>query len=161
MAKKLVAFVVGHERWGKSHTLNALKQICGSRRRQWYVTMQNRRFRVRTASNDDQPIWKYKEFILSFSGDYLIAALCPKFQKLRNYNSREQTVEEILRSLKRRRYKLLFWVIKRKWSDPTRFICGEEISELRKYGNVEVLKGIRVRDRIRAKRFRAFVLSAL
>ncbi len=157
LPKPTVVFVVGHERWGKSYTLSALKQICGSRRKDWYITIKGIRFRVRTASNDDFPE-PYEKFILSFSGDYLIAALCPKFLKLKNYNRRQKTIEVSLRSLQRRRYRLAFWVIKHRWSDPTRFICQEEISELHKYGKVEVFKGIKVKDRQRAKVFRRFVL---
>lgn len=160
MKKKLVAFVVGHEHWGKSYTLLALKQICGSRRRHWYVAIENSRFRVRTASNDDFPK-QYKNFILSYSGTHLIAALCPKFRKFSNYNRREKTVEEVLRGLRRRGYMLVFWVIKHRWSEPVRVVSEEEISELRKYGKVKVLDQARVRDRERAKRFRSFVLSAL
>jgi len=111
-------------------------------------------------SNDDIPR-RYENFIDKFSGDYLIAALCPKFLKLKNYKRPNKTVDKILQSLKRRRYTLIFWVIKHKWSDPTRFICQEEVSELRKYGDVKVLEEIRVKDRVRAKRFREFVLNAL
>lgn len=160
MKRKLVAFVVGHEHWGKSYTLLALKQICGSRRSHWYVTIDDSRFRVHTSSNDDFPM-RYKNFILSYSGDHLIAALCPKFRKFSNYNRREKTIEEILRSLRRRGYTLVFWVIKHKWSEPVRVVSGEEISELRKYGKVKVLDQVRVGDRERAKRFRSFVLRVL
>lgn len=160
LPKPMVIFVVGHERWGKSFTLSALKQICGSRKKEWYITVKSIQFRVRTTSNDDFPE-RYSKFILSFSGDYLIAALCPKFLKLKNYSRRTKTIERSLQSLQSRRYKLAFWVIKHRWRDPAQFISQEEISELRKYGTVEVFKGIRVRDRQRADVFRRFILRHL
>ena len=156
----VVAFVVGHENWGKSHTLFALKRICGSRRTQWYVTISGVRFRVRSQSNDDRPI-PYVSFMQSFSGRYLVAALCPKFLKLKNYADPDEPIERVLKGLRRRRYRLAFWVIKHRWSNPARFISTEEISELRRYGKVGVFEGIRQPDRLMATRFRAFILRVL
>ena len=47
MSKRLAAFVVGHENWGKSHTLFALKHLCGSHRRKRYVAIGGVQFHVR------------------------------------------------------------------------------------------------------------------
>src|SRR6267378_4395086 len=162
MREKLVAFVVGHEKWGKSYTLRALHAICGEGANR--VAIGRTEFFVRRSSNDDIKRKKpdsYTNFMHSVSSPYVIAALCPKFKKLRNYDHPKKVADGILRGLKRKGYRLVFWVIKYRWGKSDRYICREEISELRKYGRVRVFERIDARDRARAKSFRAFVLSTL
>src|SRR6266478_2533605 len=63
--KRLVAFVVGHEKWGKTYTLRAL---CGPTARR--VTIGGIEFLVRRSSNDDITTQKpngYIKFINSLS----------------------------------------------------------------------------------------------
>ncbi len=154
MNKKLVAFVVGHEHWGKSHTLRALIKICGHNARR--ATIGGFDFFVRKTSNDDEPK-KYREFMKHTPGPHLIAALCPKFEKLENSQTDKKLVDQTLRKLQRRGFTLIFWVIKHKCSNPTESICKHEISELCRYGKVKVFARIRTNPSQRAKKFRSFV----
>jgi hypothetical protein len=54
MLEQRVAFVVGHEDWGKSLTLRALKAICDHPRRD-VIVIDRLEFFVRMMSNDDKP----------------------------------------------------------------------------------------------------------
>ncbi len=157
--KRLVAFVVGHEKWGKTYTLRALCGPSGNR-----VTIGRVEFFVRRSSNDDikpQKPNRYIKFIHSLSRTYVIAALCPKFKKISKCNLRQKFADALLKALQRKGYRLFFWVIKYRWGKSDRYIRPEEISELRKYGRVRVFERVDAKDRVRAKSFRAFVLSTL
>jgi hypothetical protein len=158
MAEKLAVFVVGHEHWGKSFTLRALEGICDHRGR--CVTIREVEFLVRKMSNDDQPKG-YITFMDSISRPHVIAALCPKFKKLRNYNNPSKVVDGVLRGLRERGYRLLFWVIEHKWGAPSEVVSREEMSELRNYGTVEVFGGVGVHGEERAREFRRFVASII
>jgi len=157
--RKLVVFVVGHEKWGKTFTLRAL---CGRTARR--VTIGGVEFFVRRSSNDDiqrRKPNKYIRFVRSLSKPHVIAALCPKFKKISKSSLRQKFADDLLKTLRRRGYRLFFWVIKYRWGRSDQYILLEEISELRKYGRVRVFDGVKETSRVRAKAFRAFVLSIL
>jgi hypothetical protein len=151
--QKRIAFVVGHENWGKSRTLSGLKEICESRGRR--LIIRDTEFLVRSMSNDDKPD-SYIDFMNSTSRPAIIAALCPKFKKLKNYEDSRKSIDETLQFLRQRGYHLFFWVIEHQWAGTGR-ITQEEIEELRRNGVVEVFEGRNVESKSRARRFRAFV----
>jgi hypothetical protein len=155
--KKLVAFVVGHERWGKSLTLRALERLCGHQGRQ--VTISDVEFFVRKMSNDDKPD-SYINFVSTISRPHVIAALCPKFKKFGNCDDPRKLADAILRRFKGKGYSLFFWVIEHKW-DSTDVVNGDEIRELRNYGTVKVFRRAGVVKRERAREFRAFISNAI
>lgn len=150
---------MGHEKWGKTYTLRAL---CGPTARR--VTIGGVEFFVRRSSNDDITRKKpngYSKFIHSLSKPQVIAALCPKFKKISNSNLRQKFADDILETLQRKGYRLFFWIIKYRWGRSDRYILPKEMSKLRKYGRVRVFDGIDVKDRVRAKKFHAFVSGIL
>lgn len=157
MKEKVAAFVVGHEHWGKSWTLRELDQIC--RRRGRRITISGVEFLVRKTSNDDYPK-RYNKFIDSISRPCLIAALCPKFRKLRNYDDSRKIADQNLQTLRRRGYRLFFWVIKHRWNSAG-VVTRDEISELGNYGTVEVLAIANMEARRRAREFRRFVTNVV
>lgn len=158
MQNRRAVFVVGHEHWGKTRTLRALMRIgVGEGRR---VTIGDQEFLVRTTSNDDRPK-RYREFMASTEWFYLVAALCPKFKKLTNFDNPRKEVDETLQCLQQRGYRLFFWVIEHKWSDPSLVVEPDELSELRRYGTVEIFAGQRVEAEQRAGEFRDFVMNVV
>jgi energy-coupling factor transporter ATP-binding protein EcfA2 len=158
MQQKRVAFVVGHENWGKSRTLEALKQLCGHEGRR--VTIGGCEFLVRTMSNDDMPE-SYLNFARAASRQYLIAALCPKFKEFGNYDEPMKTADEILHTFRGKGYQLFFWVIEHKWADAGEVVAQQEISELQHYGTVEIFTGVDAEAPIRATEFRTFVANVV
>lgn len=133
MRKKLAVFVVGHENWGKSYTLRALKGICDRQVRHRRVAIKGMQFLVRTTSNDDVPR-RYAAFINALRSPHVIAALCPKFKKLSRRDNPRKFADRLLRRLQEKGYSLFFWVIRYKWADRAA-IQHQEISELRKYAS--------------------------
>jgi hypothetical protein len=107
-------------------------------------------------SNDDWPE-SYHDFMNSTRRPYLIAALCPKFKKLRRDDDPRKEIDATLQALQERGYRLYFWVIERKWGDQASVVGRDELSELRRYGTVEVFAGQDVESDQRARRFRSFV----
>jgi hypothetical protein len=159
MKEKVAVFVVGHEHWGKSRTLRELDQICDRQGRR--ITISSVEFFVRKTSNDDYPK-RYQDFIGSISRPRFIAALCPKFRKLKHYGEDPQKViDGTLQELRRRGYRLFFWVIEHKWNSPTEVVTHDEISELRNYGTVEVLTTVGMEAGQRARRFRRFLINVV
>lgn len=156
MKERLVAFVVGHESWGKSETLKELRRLSGAGPKNRRFEVGGVKFLVRSTSNDDKPK-SYARFMTSTRRKHVIAALCPKFKRLANANNRNKYADETLRKLQRHGYFLCFWVIEHKWHDPTKKVTSEEIRELKKYGRVKVFQGQRVEAHKRAKEFRDFV----
>ncbi len=157
MQEKRVAFVVGHENWGKSYTLRALFDICG--RRGNCVTIDGIEFFVRKTSNDDivKHPRSYIEFMNRLSKPYVIAALCPKFKTFAKPDNDLKLADDILQALRRKGYRLFFWVIEHKWDRPTEVINQNEISELRRHGGVGIFTGVNHEAQIRAAAFREFV----
>lgn len=128
-----IVFVVGHENWGKSHTLRFLTN--GDWRART-VNIEGVKFFIRRMSNDDKPR-SYVDFMGALSPKkrkFLIAALCPNFER-----ENAQT-DSVLTSLKTKGYRLFFWVIKNQYGTDSE-VLGDELSKLRSYGSVEVLQG--------------------
>jgi hypothetical protein len=112
-------------------------------------------FLVRSMSNDDKPD-SYIGFTNSTARPAIIAALCPKFKKLKNYEDSRKSIDQTLQCLRRRGYLLFFWVIEHQWAGTGR-MTQEEIVELHRIGIVEVFEGRNVESKSRARRLRAFV----
>lgn len=145
-----IFFVVGHENWGKSHTLRFLTDGDWRTRK---VTINDLKFFIRRMSNDDQPS-SYIEFMEKLSPEkhrLLIAALCPNFERA------NAKTENILASLKAKGYELYFWVMQKQYGTSEE-VRQDEVSELRKYGSVELLRGD-VEAKKRAAEFRSYIES--
>jgi hypothetical protein len=155
---KCAVFVVGHENWGKSQTLRALIDLCNGQGKR--VTINGTEFLLRIMSNDDQPA-PYHTFMKSTRRPYFIAAFCPKFTKLQNYDHPRKPIDRTLQDLQRRGYRLFFWVIRHKWNDLEKVITSKEVSELRRYGTVEIFVGQDVKAERRASHLRSFVAKAV
>ncbi len=152
MPNKKVAFIVGHANWGKSSTLRALTNDNWRLRK---TTIKGFEFFIRRMSNDDQPAG-YIKFMTTINPEakpYLIAALCPQFEKP------EAGTELILKALLRKGYKLFFWVIEHQYGT-NEVISTKEIQALRKYGNVEVFSK-KSEALARSKNFKQFVSNVV
>lgn len=128
--KPKIVFVVGHENWGKSHTLRFLTN---GNWRVRSVKIKGTDFYIRRMSNDDQPD-SYVKFMKSVSPhkkEMIIAALCPNFER---QNAR---TESILKSLTSKGYQLFFWVLQHKYGTGEQ-IKAEEIKKLKSHGTVEL-----------------------
>jgi hypothetical protein len=148
MAKPSIAFVVGHSNWGKSQTLRALTGGSHSVRR---TEVDDVEFFVRRMSNDDLPN-SFIERMKSIDPavwPYVIAALCPKF------DDQEVPTDSILDGLRKKGYRLFFWVIQKKYGT-TEAVSPKEISVLRRFGKVEVLAE-QYEANVRARRFKSFI----
>jgi hypothetical protein len=149
MHKGKIAFVVGHARWGKSETLRSLTN---DNYRIKYTKIGGEEFFIRRMSNDDKPrgYVKLMKSLAPKLRPYLIAALCPKFDK-----SSPSYATEFLQTLRANGYQLFFWVIHHQY-DKTGVITAEEIQQLQKYGTVE--KFDQKTDALhRSKAFKKFV----
>lgn len=152
--QKRIAFIVGHENFGKSQTIRALKEMCGSHGR--CVIIKDTEFLTRDASNDDRPR-PYFEYMGKTRRTFIIATLCPKFKAL-GTDRPAKAIDKMLQSLRKRGYELFFWVIKHQWGAAGSDTVGrDEIRELGRYGAVGVLDGRNVDSRTRAKEFRSFI----
>jgi len=123
------------------------------------VTIKDTVFFVRSMSNDDLPA-SFNRFISRLFSTApkpaVIAALCPKFKKLQNFDQSDGAIDETLQSLRQGGYDIFFWVIEQAW-EGTRKVSQKEIAELRHYGHVEVFEGNRQEYKSRARRLRTFV----
>ena len=152
MPNKKVAFVVGHANWGKSSTLRVLTNDSWRLRK---TTIKGFEFFIRRMSNDDQPAGyiKFMKSINPSTKPYLIAALCPQFEKP------EARTELILKALLEKGYELFFWVIEHQYgTDET--ISTKEIQSLRKYGSVEVFSK-KAEAVERSRNFKQFVSNVV
>jgi len=155
---KRIFFVVGHENYGKSYTLRSLLDMC--ERRGWRVIIRETEIMIRRMSNDDQPK-PFIKFMKRTSRTVIIAALCPKFERLGNSEDNpDKYVDETLRSLKKRGYDFHFWVLQHQWGEPYS-VTPSEIGELKRNGHVEVLNGRNIEAKTRAKRLRAYISKQL
>ena len=145
--------VVGHSHWGKSWTLRALTDDAIQYR---YWTIKETQFRIKRMSNDDDPegLLKFISKLGKPYDQYLIYALCPNFNK-----NEGRSTDRILNNLHDKGYKLHFWVIQHQ-SDGDGIITAQEISELKKYGHVEVYSN-KVDEKHRAKYFEKYVTTNL
>lgn len=158
MEPKRLVFVVGHEDWGKSRTLRALIDVCHGQGKR--INIDGTELFVRMMSNDDKPK-PYHEFMRSLSKPYVIAALCPKFRSLRNYDDSAKAVDSTFEILQQHGYKFYFWVIEHKWQEEEMVITREELSELRRYGTVEVFERRGVESIQRARQLRSYVSNVV
>src|SRR6267378_8117254 len=103
MTKARVVFVVGHRRWGKSTALSALAN--GMRR---YISLADVEFFIRRMSNDDKPLDFYAKMgrVRPVETPSLIVAFCPTMKE-------DPRARQCLKSLRRKGYRLFFWVLRR------------------------------------------------
>jgi len=154
--KPKIAFVVGHEHWGKSWTLRALTN--GKKK----YTIKTVEFFIRRMSNDDIPdsFEKFWKSIDPTKKPNVIATLCPKFE---DTDSATKLVPEVLEKLREKGYQLFFWVMKNRCKpirNRTNEISEGEISELRNYGYVEVVSEIQEPSEM-ADKFKRFVTDVV
>jgi len=152
MHKGKIAFVVGHERWGKSQTLSALTNGNFRLRR---ITIAGVKFFIRRMSNDDQPdgYIKFMKSINPARRPYLIAALCPRF------NNHATETNSILSTLRAKGYQLFFWVIEHQYRTSA-VVKTKEIKRLRKFGKVNVFSA-RAEAAARSASFKRFVSNVV
>jgi len=146
--KPKIVFVVGHENWGKSHTLRFLTN---GNWRVRSVKIKGANFYIRRMSNDDRPD-SYVEFMKSVSPqtkEFIIAALCPNFER---QNAR---TESILKSLNSKGYQLFFWVMLNQYGTREQ-VKADEIKKLKSYGTVELLSAT-AEAKQRAALLRAYI----
>jgi len=156
--KKSIVFVVGYEDWGKTQTLNALREICESEGRR--VKIKGTEFFIRSMSNDDRPE-PYAKFIDRLSRPAAIAALCPYLKRhMTDGDDPSKSIDAIIKLLMTRGYELFFWVIQHKWGDGES-IAEEVISALGKFGRVEVMPETDLPCQARARRLRTFIMDAV
>jgi len=99
-------FVVGHEDWGKTRTINKIRK--GLKR---YNSVLGNNFWIRGMSNDDKAK-QYLHFVNKLNRSekpLLIAALCP------NFHNKKRHTAEIINILKSK-YELYFWVMLHKYN---------------------------------------------
>ena len=131
--KPKVVCLVGHENWGKSETLYYL---VGESRHKGWLAINDIDIFVRHISNDDRPN-SFIDFITNVKVDNkpcLITALCP------NFTNPEARTEYILKTVRKKGYKLYFWVLYNQYGKSD-VINTEDINRLQQYGEVEVYKG--------------------
>jgi len=162
MPKPKIAFVVGHEKWGKSETLRAITN--GNKHQIGGVE-----FFIRQMSNDDitprnpNSFEKFWKSIDPKKKPNVIGTLCPKFQDL----DRAAKLVEVLDALRKKGYQLFFWVIRNRCKpirNETNEISEGEISELRKFVHsdkeVEVFSEIH-EPTVMADKFKCFVTNVV
>src|SRR5258706_1701124 len=131
MMSARVVFVVGHRRWGKSTTLTALAK--GMRR---YISLDGTDFFIRRMSNDDRPYEFYAEMkrVKPVDTPSLIVAFCPTMKE-------DSRARQCLERLRRKGYRLFFWVMRRQQKPGTKgSIKVEETKLLAQYGEVEIFE---------------------
>ncbi len=147
---KKAFILVGHSNWGKSETLARLTKEDRYKR---HIILDDiaphLTAYVRRCSNDDNPV-SLTNFAtglgLRIRQDYLIMTLCPNFRD-------KVSTEVILKSLSSR-YKLYFFILKKKYSGDGE-IEGEEIMQLEKYGTYILEQNLESEKR--AKAFQNFI----
>jgi len=161
MEKGKAFFVVGHSNWGKSKTLRALMK----ENRKRCIIIKKVEFFVRSMSNDDVPdsFIKFLKKLHPNRKPYVIATLCPKFDK-RSTNTKKPSTEEMLRSL-RKRYELFFFVLVHQWHGKGNGrIRDDETKKLRKFGDVKLYLTNNNRDNAdvtKAREFKRYIESKL
>jgi hypothetical protein len=154
--KQRIVFVVGHRKWGKSLTLQALIDLCGKGRR---ASFGGTEFLVKIMSNDDKPK-PYFKFMEATTKEFIVAALCPVFNGLANSN-RADAIDGLLAALRAKGYRFYFWVIKHQQFSGEEEVSAKEISKLRRYGVVRLFERRKVDRILRAKALRRFISSVV
>lgn len=151
MSKGKAFLVVGHKDWGKSSTLRALTD--GSRYpRTWII--KSIMFFIRRMSNDDFPasLIELAKRLDPEVTPNVIATLCPTF----NDKKALPALLETLNILKRK-YKLFFFVLRHKCSNPDLTIPDDETDKLERYGTVDVFQPERAKSEAIARAFQTFI----
>lgn len=127
--------VVGHENWGKSWTL---KSFAGSAHKHW-IEINGKWFFVKHMSNDDI-FGKLYDWVKNFVNKYqhndygLIFALCPDFI------SAEKKTKKILDLLQDIDIEIKFFILNKHYNNK-KTISGDEMEELKKYGEIHLTDG--------------------
>ena len=148
---KRMVFVVGHRSWGKSYTIRALLDECGTFGRR--VEIAGEEFWTRMMSNDDYPE-PFKSLMERVSRPSVIAALCPVFKDLKSGNP--SAIDNILPALKAKGYQLYFWAMKDDFHG-TQQLDPNEIKQLRRHGKVRLFVGAGLPASKRARALRQFI----
>ena len=145
MNDKKAFMVVGHENWGKSFTMNKIRNG-----KKHSLEIKGIEFWARNMSNDDdtEGFFKYVSKLNHIKRPYAILTLCA------NFNNEERLTRKSLDVLKNK-YKLYFWVIQNSYIGG-RVVSPGEIDELKKYGDVEIYQG-KENDEVRAKKFNKYI----
>lgn len=165
MPRPKIAFVVGHENWGKSETLRALTDRDRYQKR---CLIDGVEFFIRRMSNDDKPetdsFEKFWKSIDPKKKPNVIGTLCPKFQDL---DRATKLVLEVLGALRNNGYQLFFWVIRNRCKpirNKTNEVSDGEILELCKFVHsdkeVEVFSEIH-EPAVMADKFKRFVTNVV
>jgi hypothetical protein len=147
--KGKVFAVVGHKNWGKSQTLLLLT----GGKKVFHFELKGQRLDIKRMSNDDVPVGFFK-WIDKLEPDVtplVVIALCPTFL---DKQKRLQLVAA-LRSLKRR-YDLFFFILHRKYARRPKEIEEKEISDLKRFGRVEVFQKV-AEAKVRAGALKRFI----
>jgi len=144
-------FVVGHAHWGKSSTLRALT----SNTRVGWFEIKLKLFFIRRMSNDDVPEGFY-DFLRDLDPakkPLVIIALCPTFED-------ERERDKLIAALKdfKRNYELHFFVLRHAYLDERR-IKENEIANLKRFGEVEILSSPKAEMDERGKAFEKFIVA--
>jgi hypothetical protein len=147
MKKGRVVFVVGYSNWGKSRTLRSLTN---GNSHQKLILIQGTEFFIRRMSNDDKPkdFYAFIDCVDPADKPQLIVAFCPEFH--------ERRVQQSLETLQQKRYRLFFWVLRHQYGTQ-QIVRPDEITELRRYGRVEIFDDGQAEDTARARALRAFI----
>lgn len=148
MAKGKAFILVGHSHWGKSLTL---RQLTKGTKKGWWEIKDNYVF-IKRMSNDDIPE-SVINFVDNLDSEYknvIIMTLCPNFEE-------ENHKTKYIINKVEKNYKMYFFVLKQSYNDD-RTVTDDEIEELRKHGNVEILQK-REKDKQRAIAFNNFIIK--
>ena len=150
MSKAKIFFVVGHAKWGKTKTLQALTNGASPKTK---FTIAGVEYFIRRTSNDDDSLGyiTMMKNLTPTKKPNLIAALCPEFE-----NPKRGTTN-VLRHLRSQKYQLFFWVLGKGYNSGN-CITEKEISALGKFGKVEVL-GQSLEALGRARKLKAFIVA--
>lgn len=154
MSTPTIAFVVGHANWGKSKTLRALTDgNCHQRR----IIIGGVQFFIRRMSNDDDP-GGFVNLMTTIDPSVeprVIAAFCP------NFDDEEAAAESVLGALRKKGYRLFFWVMQNQYGTGAA-MASKDISRLLSFGRVEVVaNGQEAEAGARAKEFKHFVANVV
>jgi len=155
MSNRKAFIVVGHRQWGKSTTVKKWQ----NGKKQWLEIKRNGKTLkafVRRMSNDDisTSYLKFIEQLDPANKPLLIITLCPEFEKP------ERNTVTILQKLRRKNYRLFFFVLKHRYNHSEQVIPNDQISTLRQFGKVKVFEK-EVTSGEGARAFKNFVVTHL
>jgi len=128
-----------------------LRQLTKGTKKGWWEIKDNYVF-IKRMSNDDIPE-SVINFVDNLDSEYknvIIMTLCP------NLEEENHKTKYIINKVEKN-YKMYFFVLKQSYNDD-RTVTDDEIEELRKHGNVEILQK-REKDKQRAIAFNNFIIK--